>query len=47
MLWYFAYGKPREVAEADQHITISWQNEIVDRLRHARQRLNPAQNAVA
>ena len=35
MLWHYAKGKPTEPIEANQHITVSWQNEIVSRLTGA------------
>ena len=31
MLWYYAKGKPKEAIESDQHLTISWQGEVVER----------------
>ncbi len=39
MLWYYAKGKPKEEYQSDQHITVSWQNEVADRLIAARKRL--------
>lgn len=39
LLWYYAKGKPKEEYQADQHITVSWQNEVTDRLITARKRL--------
>jgi hypothetical protein len=38
LLWYYAKGKPKEEYQADQHITVSWQNEVTDRLIAARKR---------
>ena len=39
MLWYYAKGKPKEEVQADQHITISWQDDVSRRLTSARNRL--------
>ncbi len=28
MLWYYAKGKPRDEVQADQHLVISWHDEV-------------------
>ena len=38
MLWYYAKGKPKDEIQSDQHLTISWENEMVERLLRGRAR---------
>lgn len=39
MLWHYAKGKPKDEMQSDQHLTISWQDDLVDLLRSRTARL--------
>jgi hypothetical protein len=38
MLWHYAKGKPKEEVQSNQHITVSWQEGVTERLKNARKR---------